>query len=444
MIFLAPNRRFEKPRHATRATRSTPTTSGSPWSGSSSARRPSRSSGVRSSSTTVRSGAATARGVAIGDRPAVRACRDGRCGGVDLLPRRWLCIPQLGRSVGHCSQPVARIPRSGEVGVDHDLHGALPATELVGVGCDQGGFRSRRHRISRRQHHVARCLRAAGVRRGACRPDARSARGIRHTPQRSGGRGGPALWSAPAQGRGRRLDQRDAIRARAGLPPGFASRVSANGGAHADAPAGCGARAVCRLAGRKARCSGFPRGVGRARRLAAEATRADEPFRGVAICGAGRRGGRHRERGAHVRHQRHAVALPRAIGRGGAVCLSLAHHRARVADAAGRLAGRSGDQPRCRRHGAPCAGGCVPGGVDRATSMAGARRGVGRVPRAAGSGGRTGAERPAGYCRSVHLSAWRRRGDRGGGGRGAMGVGAQGPEITSPPSSCWCCWRPRP
>ena len=59
----------------------------------------------------VRSGAATAHGVAIGDRPALRADRDGRRGGVDLLSRRWLCVPQLGRSVGHSSKPVARIPR---------------------------------------------------------------------------------------------------------------------------------------------------------------------------------------------------------------------------------------------------------------------------------------------------------------------------------------------
>jgi len=72
-----------------------------------------------------------------------------------------------------------------------------------------------------------------------------------------------------------------------------------------------------------------------------------------------------------------------------------------------------------------CAGGCVPGGVDLASSMAGARSGVGRVSGAAGPSGRAGAERPAGHGRSVHVSAGCRRGHCSRDGRGALGVRPQ-------------------
>ena len=128
---------------------------------------------------------------------------------------------------------------------------------------------------------------------------------------------------------------------------------------------------------------GFPAGAGGDRPLAARAASACEPVHGVAVCRAGSCRRRHRERGAHTGRQRHTVALPAAIGGGGAVRLPLAHHRARLADAARRPACRSGGQARHRRHGVVGARSDVPRGVDLAPSMAGARSGVGRVPRAA-------------------------------------------------------------
>ena len=58
---------------------------------------------------------------------------------------------------------VARLSRRRAVGIHHDLHGALPAPQLAGVGGDQDRVRPRPGAVSRGKRGGACRLRAAGL-----------------------------------------------------------------------------------------------------------------------------------------------------------------------------------------------------------------------------------------------------------------------------------------
>ena len=221
------------------------------------------------------------------------------------------------------AEPVARIPRRGEVGVDHHLHGTLPATQLAGVGGDQERVRSRsRARFMRptsRRMPSACCW--STPRRG--RPDARGAAGVRS-----------ALATArPSQRRllfGLHPLRVEVVAWISAMPYALALAFLlasllaylTDGGTSAGAATGGGARTLCRRRWPQARRSGLPGGAGGDRPLAAQAAHAHEPVHGVAVRRAGTRRRRRRERGARAGHRRRTVALPAAIGGVGAVRLS--------------------------------------------------------------------------------------------------------------------------
>ena len=207
--------------------------------------------------------------------------------------------------------PSLAFPGVAQVGVDHHLHGALPATQLAGVGGDQGGvrFRPRAFHAANIAAHVVCVLLVYAAARAVLTHAAPEA----SATLRNGAAVAAALLFGLHPLRVEVVAWISAMPYALALAFLLASllaylRTAARTPARL---AGGGARAVCRLAGRTARRSRLPGGAGRARRLAAQATHAHEPFHGVAICGAGRRGRRRRERGARARHRRHAVALPR-------------------------------------------------------------------------------------------------------------------------------------
>ena len=309
-----------------------------------------RSFGARSSSTRGSRRPATARRAAVGGRRSgivLLRCRDGAA-------RRLVATYSAPAAVVPTflnwdeSEPVhsvgttgrSDVPGVAEVGVHHHLHGALPATELAGRGRrSRRGFGARRRRRFTRptswRTSSACCSCSASPRVVV------ATRGARRRPierdSRCAARCGAALWPAPAPGGGRRLDQRAAVHARAGLSPGLTllawlrtdwPRVDARGGS----------RRSCCMPPRSPRGpwpSVFPLVLVVLDALAVKRSAARERSPRVAVRGCWPRSRPTVESVARAPGiERCAVALPSAIGACGAVRLPVAHRRARVADAA--------------------------------------------------------------------------------------------------------------